>query len=84
MDVFNNKVKIAEISRSRKLFNCFDLLVHMYHQNLRAAVNDIAKDSWNTKMRQRILNKIAYIAYGKTKERFEVWKFFCFVKLKIE
>jgi hypothetical protein len=84
LETFNNKAKRAEVARSRILTNSFDLLVRKYHRNLRAGVNGVAKDSFNTNMRQRILGKLAHVAYGKTKDKFENWKHQVHTKLKME
>jgi hypothetical protein len=43
--------------------------------NLRAGFNAIAKDNWNTNMKQRILNKLQYVCYGRIKNLFDRWKF---------
>lgn len=52
----------------------FDSMTQAYHRNLRAGFRGVAQDSWATNMRQRILNKLSFIAFGKLKQKFDTWK----------
>ncbi len=75
LNTFTDKEKQLQQRRSRKLHAMYDILEHMYKNHLKAGVNAIAQDSWNTNMLQRILNKLSHVAFGKAKNCFDKWKF---------
>jgi hypothetical protein len=69
------KKKIFEMRHARALNEVIDSLGRKRRKNLKAGFNAIAKDSWNTNMKQRILNKLHYVCYGRMKNLFDRWKF---------
>jgi hypothetical protein len=78
------KAKLAEMRHQRALNDVIDSIGRKRRHNLRAAFNAIAKDNWNTNMRQRILNKLSYVAFGKLKNFFDRWKYQVNEKLRNE
>jgi hypothetical protein len=69
------KAKLAELRHQRALNDVVESIGRKRRKNLRAAFNAIAKDNWNTNMRQRILNKLSYVAFGRLKANFDRWKY---------
>ncbi|MEE4248200.1 MAG: hypothetical protein V2I33_22655, partial [Kangiellaceae bacterium] len=69
------KAKLAEMRHQRALNDVVESIGRKRRKNLRAAFNAIAKDNWNTNMRQRILNKLSYVAFGRLKANFDRWKY---------
>jgi hypothetical protein len=69
------KAKLAEMRHQRALNDVIESIGRKRRHNLRSAFNAIAKDNWNTNMRQRILNKLSYVAFGKLKAFFDRWKY---------
>jgi hypothetical protein len=69
------KAKLFELRHQRALNEVIDSIARKRRNHLRAGFNAIAKDNWNTGMRQRILNKLNYVCFGKVKNAFDKWKF---------
>jgi hypothetical protein len=84
IETFTDKEKQAQLRRARILSNAVELLERKLRNHLRAGVNGIAKDSWNTNMRQRILTKLQYACFGRMKAGFDLWKHTVFTKLHAE
>jgi len=51
-----------------------DALYGIYRRNIRAGFKAIVGNNWATNAQQKILNKLHFIAYGKTKDKFDIWK----------
>ena len=45
-----------------------------YRRNIRAGFKAIVGNNWAINAQQKILNKLSFIAYGKTKDKFDIWK----------
>jgi hypothetical protein len=65
------------------LNDVFDSIARKRRNHLRAGFNAIAKDNWNTGMKQRILNKLTYSCFGRLKLAFNTWKYDTFQKLRV-
>lgn len=70
-----DKARLYELRHTRALNDVFDSIARKRRSHLRAGFSAIAQDSWNTNMRQRILNKLHYVAFGKLKNFFDRWKY---------
>lgn len=74
LNTFTDKRQQLEMKKSRIMNRAFDCLTRKYHSNLKAGLRGVAKDSWCTNMQRNILNKLTFIAFGKVKAKFDIWK----------
>jgi hypothetical protein len=81
---FTDKEKRNQLRRARILNSAVECLERRLRNHLRAGVTAIAKDSWNTNMQVRILNKLTYVAHGRMKGMFDRWKFTVHSKMHAE
>jgi hypothetical protein len=72
------------MARNRKLMRMGDCLDKKHRHHLKAGYNAIAADTMNTKMRDRIVNRLNFVCFGRMQQGFDNWKYMCFAHLKME
>jgi hypothetical protein len=84
LDTFTDMQKRREMRRNRKLMGMGDCLDKKHRQHLKAGYNAIATDTMNTKMRDRIVNRLNFVCFGRMQQGFDNWKYMVFAKLREE
>jgi hypothetical protein len=84
LDTFTDIQKRREMAKNRKLMRMGDCLDKKHRHHLKAGYNAIAVDTMNTKMRDRIVNRLSFVCFGRMQQAFDSWKYMIFAKLREE
>ena len=84
LDTFNDVERRRQLLRNRKLNAMMDTLDKTHRNHLKTALGKIDGDSMKTGMKRKIVNRLAFIGFGKLKNAFNDWKAHTFRKFAEE
>ena len=84
LDTFNDAERRRQLLRNRKLNAMMDTLDKKHRNHLKSGLGKIDGDAMNTGMKKKIVNRLAFIGFGRLKNAFNDWKAHTFRKFAEE